>query len=113
MSQETETVESLIRGPLIGTLVGLILYGVTSLRAFFYFRTYVDDRMGLRLLVYGSRCVVRVYIGLLPDRALCPGASITVCNLGQRRNREFDFCCAACTLIYSGVSDRFYCLPEN
>ncbi|KAI6123042.1 hypothetical protein EV401DRAFT_1948207 [Pisolithus croceorrhizus] len=51
MSQETETVESLIRGPLIGTLVGLILYGVTSLRAFFYFRTYVDDRMGLRLLV--------------------------------------------------------------
>ncbi|KAI6120347.1 hypothetical protein EDD16DRAFT_1577629 [Pisolithus croceorrhizus] len=50
MSQETETVESLIRGPLIGTLVGLILYGVTSLRAFFYFRTYVDDRMGLRLL---------------------------------------------------------------
>ncbi|KAI6134232.1 hypothetical protein EV401DRAFT_2204318, partial [Pisolithus croceorrhizus] len=51
MSQETETVESLIRGPLIGTLVGLVSYGVTFLQAFFYFQTYEDDRMGLKLLV--------------------------------------------------------------
>lgn len=51
MSQEAETVESLIRGPLIGTLVGLVLYGVTFLQAFFYFQTYVDDRMGLKLVV--------------------------------------------------------------
>ncbi|KAI6113423.1 hypothetical protein EDD16DRAFT_1727842 [Pisolithus croceorrhizus] len=50
MSQETETVESLIRGPLIGTLVGLVSYGVTFLQAFFYFQTYEDDRMGLKLL---------------------------------------------------------------
>lgn len=51
MSQEAETVESLIRGPLIGTLVGLVLYGVTFLQTFFYFQTYVDDRMGLKLVV--------------------------------------------------------------
>ncbi|KAI6013083.1 hypothetical protein BKA83DRAFT_684041 [Pisolithus microcarpus] len=51
MSQETETVESLIRGPLIGTLLGLVLYGVTFLQAFFYFQTYVDDRIVLKLLV--------------------------------------------------------------
>ncbi|KAI6113899.1 hypothetical protein EDD16DRAFT_1521085 [Pisolithus croceorrhizus] len=51
MSHKTEAVESLIRGPLIGTLVGLVLYGVTFLQAFFYFQTYVDDRMGLKLLV--------------------------------------------------------------
>ncbi|KAI6118006.1 hypothetical protein F5141DRAFT_1263437 [Pisolithus sp. B1] len=50
MSHKTEAVESLIRGPLIGTLVGLVLYGVTFLQAFFYFQTYVDDRMGLKLL---------------------------------------------------------------
>ncbi|KAI6030335.1 hypothetical protein EDC04DRAFT_93574 [Pisolithus marmoratus] len=51
MSQDSEIVESLTRGPLIGTLVGLVLYGVTFLQAFFYFQTYVDDRMGLKLFV--------------------------------------------------------------
>ncbi|KAI6123047.1 hypothetical protein EDD17DRAFT_1512001 [Pisolithus thermaeus] len=62
------------RGPLIGTLVGIVLHGITFLLAFFYFQTYVDDRMGLKLLV---ALVVTAFLRRLMLRC----ASITVCNL--------------------------------
>lgn len=42
---------SLLRGPLIGTCLASLLYGITCLQAFFYFQTYVDDRRGLKLTV--------------------------------------------------------------
>ncbi|KAH7882094.1 hypothetical protein F5I97DRAFT_404340 [Phlebopus sp. FC_14] len=44
-------VESLARGPLIGTFIGLILYGFTCLQAFIYFQTYPRDRRGLKITV--------------------------------------------------------------
>ncbi|KAI6118003.1 hypothetical protein F5141DRAFT_1201521 [Pisolithus sp. B1] len=42
---------SLLRGPLIGTCLASLLYGITCLQAFFYFQTYVDDRRGLKFTV--------------------------------------------------------------
>ncbi|KAF9228196.1 hypothetical protein BS17DRAFT_805759 [Gyrodon lividus] len=42
---------SLARGPLIGTFIGLFLYGVTCLQTFFYFQTYVHDRVALKITV--------------------------------------------------------------
>ncbi|KAF8553856.1 hypothetical protein OG21DRAFT_1182638 [Imleria badia] len=42
---------SLARGPLIGTFLGLILYGVTCIQAFFYFRTYEHDSWRLKMTV--------------------------------------------------------------
>ncbi|KAI6014183.1 hypothetical protein EDC04DRAFT_674158 [Pisolithus marmoratus] len=42
---------SLIRGPLIGTCLASVLYGITCLQAFFYFQTYVNDQRGLKLTV--------------------------------------------------------------
>ncbi|KAN0080171.1 hypothetical protein V8E55_009737 [Tylopilus felleus] len=42
---------SLARGPLIGTFLGLILYGITCMQAFFYFRTYEHDTWRLKLTV--------------------------------------------------------------
>ncbi|KAH7882098.1 hypothetical protein F5I97DRAFT_1912037 [Phlebopus sp. FC_14] len=51
MSSGLTLAASLARGQLIGTFIGLILYGVTCLQAFFYFQTYVDDRRGLKLTV--------------------------------------------------------------
>ncbi|KIN96653.1 hypothetical protein M404DRAFT_10893 [Pisolithus tinctorius Marx 270] len=43
------SVASLLRGPLIGTCLASLLYGITCLQAFFYFQTYVNDRRGLKL----------------------------------------------------------------
>ncbi|KAI6147990.1 hypothetical protein BKA82DRAFT_4146984 [Pisolithus tinctorius] len=45
------SVASLLRGPLIGTCLASLLYGITCLQAFFYFQTYVNDRRGLKLTV--------------------------------------------------------------
>ncbi|KAI6009282.1 hypothetical protein EDC04DRAFT_2610646 [Pisolithus marmoratus] len=42
---------SLLRGPLIGTCLASVLYGITCLQAFFYFQTYVNDQRGLKLTV--------------------------------------------------------------
>ncbi|KAG6334624.1 hypothetical protein ID866_4465 [Astraeus odoratus] len=52
-------VVSLIRGPLVGTCVACVLYGVTCLQAFFYYQTYVQDRKGLKATVR-SPFVMRV-----------------------------------------------------
>ncbi|KIJ18056.1 hypothetical protein PAXINDRAFT_167354 [Paxillus involutus ATCC 200175] len=42
---------SLARGPLVGTFLGLFLYGITCLQAFFYFQTYERDHRGLKITV--------------------------------------------------------------
>ncbi|KAI9573445.1 hypothetical protein HD554DRAFT_871076 [Boletus coccyginus] len=42
---------ALVRGPLIGTFLGLVLYGVTFMQAFFYFRTYEHDTRTLKATV--------------------------------------------------------------
>ncbi|KAF9237197.1 hypothetical protein BU15DRAFT_76205 [Melanogaster broomeanus] len=46
-----EPAVSLGRGPLIGTFLGLFLYGATCLQTFFYFQTYERDPRGLKLTV--------------------------------------------------------------
>ncbi|KAG9308674.1 hypothetical protein JVU11DRAFT_11631 [Chiua virens] len=51
MSAQTALVVSLARGPLIGTFLGLALYGVTCMQAFFYFRTYEGDGWRLKMTV--------------------------------------------------------------
>lgn len=41
----------IMRGPLIGSLIGMALYGVTCLQTVFYYRAYPGDRLNLRVLV--------------------------------------------------------------
>lgn len=83
MSPTTTLVISLARGPLIGTFLGLMqvplprpsrspvshqerhsLYGVTCMQAFFYFRTYEHDTLGLKMTVCHA---VGTYPGPLVD----------------------------------------------
>ncbi|KAG6334622.1 hypothetical protein ID866_4463 [Astraeus odoratus] len=51
MSQESDVAASLIRGPFIGTMIALILYGITCIQAFFYFQTYTRDHKALKSTV--------------------------------------------------------------
>ncbi|KAI6160239.1 hypothetical protein EDD17DRAFT_1875992, partial [Pisolithus thermaeus] len=55
---------SLLRGPLIGTCLASLLYGITCLQAFFYFQTYVDDRRGLKFTVALLLTLETVHVAL-------------------------------------------------
>ncbi|EGO28612.1 hypothetical protein SERLADRAFT_380526 [Serpula lacrymans var. lacrymans S7.9] len=50
MSSNTPA-ELLMRGPLIGAFLGMLLYGVTCMQTFFYFQNYPDDRFIFKAIV--------------------------------------------------------------
>lgn len=64
MAPESASPESLIRGPLLGTCLGSLLYGVTCLQAFFYYQTYVDDRRFLKVTVALLLTLETVHVAL-------------------------------------------------
>ncbi|KIK92205.1 hypothetical protein PAXRUDRAFT_147816 [Paxillus rubicundulus Ve08.2h10] len=59
MSPQSVLAVSLARGPLVGTFLGLFLYGITCLQAFFYFQTYERDHRGLKITVMLMSCRCR------------------------------------------------------
>ncbi|KAH7927603.1 hypothetical protein BV22DRAFT_268548 [Leucogyrophana mollusca] len=65
MSSSSALAVTLMRGPLIGTLIGLLLYGVTCMQIFFYFHNYQDDRPSLRRTVAVLWLLETVHAGML------------------------------------------------
>ncbi|KAL4077584.1 hypothetical protein J3A83DRAFT_4185937 [Scleroderma citrinum] len=63
-ASESASPVSLIRGPLLGTCLGSILYGVTCLQAFFYYQTYVNDLRCLKVTVAVLLTLETVHVAL-------------------------------------------------
>ncbi|EGO28604.1 hypothetical protein SERLADRAFT_406093 [Serpula lacrymans var. lacrymans S7.9] len=42
----------IMRGPLLGSLIGAMLYGMTCYQTFFYLRNYPKDRLTIKVMVY-------------------------------------------------------------
>ncbi|KAH7919269.1 hypothetical protein BV22DRAFT_1133958 [Leucogyrophana mollusca] len=51
MSTPSISAKLLMRGPLMGTLFGMLLYGVTCMQAFYYFQHYRNDRRAVKATV--------------------------------------------------------------
>lgn len=64
MAPESASPASLIRGPLLGTCLGSLLYGVTCLQAFFYYQTYLDDRRFLKVTVALLLALETIHVAL-------------------------------------------------
>ncbi|KAF8438375.1 hypothetical protein L210DRAFT_3761327 [Boletus edulis BED1] len=93
---------SLARGPLVGTFLGLILYGVTCVQAFFYFRTYERDGWRLKstvaLLVFLDTVHAALTMWVIDDYLIVKYADVAALDLATScvpSIRLFLFLCVA------------------
>ncbi|KAF9232521.1 hypothetical protein BU15DRAFT_81148 [Melanogaster broomeanus] len=54
----------LLQAPLVGSFIALVLYGITTIQTFFYFQTYPDDHVFLKLMVLSLWTLETVHSGL-------------------------------------------------
>ncbi|KAF9232520.1 hypothetical protein BU15DRAFT_81146 [Melanogaster broomeanus] len=54
----------LLQAPLMGSFVALVLYGITTIQTFFYFQTYPNDHIFLKLMVLSLWTLETIHSGL-------------------------------------------------
>ncbi|KAF9232519.1 hypothetical protein BU15DRAFT_67389 [Melanogaster broomeanus] len=54
----------LLQAPLVGAFIAFVLYGITTIQTFFYFQTYPDDHVFLKLMVWSLWTLETIHSGL-------------------------------------------------